>query len=211
MDILILSKTHMNGGKCCIGGITRTGQPVRLLTTFEENQPEDTELAPRQIWEIEFTQRKHINPPHVEDVIIQSKKLKSSLKDGIKVVDFIKERKIPIWQGDADALFDKVIKWTNSGSGFINREAIPNNSVGFWISNKDLTRQEFHGVRYNYPSTNGWRSLKFVGYQTPVNKIPAGTLLRVSLARWWDTNGTTEDRCFLQLSGWYDLNETEVS
>jgi hypothetical protein len=208
MDILILSKTHMNGGRCCVGGITGTGRYVRLLTSNEENQPENTELSPRQVWNIEFIERRHPNPPHVEDVLIQSRELKGILKDEIKVVDFIKERKIPIWKGSPDTLFESLIKWTNSGSGFINRDAIPNHSVGFWISNRDLTKREFNGIRYNYPNGSDWRSLKFVGFETPVDKIPAGTLLRVSLARWWQQDENTEERCFLQLSGWYDFNES---
>ena len=28
--------------------------------------------------------------------------------------------------------------------------------------------------------------LKFVGYQTIVDKIPSGTIIRLSLANWWD-------------------------
>ncbi len=85
------------------------------------------------------------------------------------------------------------------------------NSVGFWIPDRDLTKKVFYEkTRYSYPIINGWRSLPFVGYGIEVDVIPAGTLTRVSLARWWDTNGTTEDRCSLQLSGWYGLPEPET-
>ena len=52
--------------------------------------------------------------------------------------------------------------------------------------------------------------MPYVGFEEAVETIPAGTLVRVSLARWWDTNGTTEDRCSLQLSGWYGLPEEEA-
>ena len=207
MDVLILSKTHMNNGKCCIGGITGSGRYVRLLTPTGENQPDNTDLAPRQVWEVEFNERPNSTPPHVEDVLVSSRKQKGTLKDEIKIADFIKQRKIPIWQGNPDTLFDSLIKWTNSGSGYVNREAIPKHSVGFWISDRDLTKKEFNGTRYSYPNQNGWRSLKFVGFETPVDKIPAGTLLRVSLARWWQQDENTEERCYLQLSGWYDFNE----
>lgn len=207
MDVLILSKTHMNNGRCCIGGITGSGRYVRLLTPTGENQPETTDLAPRQVWEVEFNERPNPTPPHVEDVLVSSRKQKGTLKDEIKIVDFIKQRKIPIWQGNPDTLFDSLIKWTNSGSAYVNREAIPKHSVGFWISDRDLTKKEFNGIRYSYPNPNGWRSLKFVGFETPVDKIPAGTLLRVSLARWWQQDENTEERCYLQLSGWYDFNE----
>jgi hypothetical protein len=68
-----------------------------------------------------------------------------------------------------------------------------------------LTKRIFYEkVRYGYPKTTNWRSLPYVGFEEAAEIIPAGTLVRVSLARWWDTNGTTEERCSLQLSGWYD-------
>lgn len=53
----------------------------------------------------------------------------------------------------------------------------------------------------------GWRSIKFKGFEEPVDVIPAGTLLRVSLARWVSFNEGEEPKCWLQLSGWYDLGK----
>lgn len=127
----------------------------------------------------------------------------------ITILEFIKQRKIEIWKGSPDTLFDGLLQWTNSGSGYVSENSsIPNNSVGFWIPDKDLTKKIFYEkVRYGYPKTANWRSLPYVGFEEAVEIIPAGTLVRVSLARWWDTNGTTEDRCSLQLSGWYDIKE----
>ncbi|MFH1320564.1 MAG: hypothetical protein ABII90_07920 [Bacteroidota bacterium] len=61
-------------------------------------------------------------------------------------------------------------------------------------------------VRYSYPIR--WRNISYVGFQNPVDKIPAGTLVRISLARWWSPN-EDEERCYLQLSGWYDLPEPD--
>jgi len=78
MDVLILSKTHMNNGKCCIGGITDGDRYVRLLTPTGENQPENTEFSPRQVWDIEFNERPNPVPPHIEDVLVRSKKLRGS-------------------------------------------------------------------------------------------------------------------------------------
>ncbi|MDY3548385.1 hypothetical protein PG291_07210 [Riemerella anatipestifer] len=208
MDVLILSKTHMNNGKCCIGGITGSGRYVRLLTPTGDNQPENTDLTPRQVWEVEFIERPHTTPPHIEDVLVTSRKIKESLKDEITILEFIKQRKIQIWKGNPEVLFDTKIKWTDNGSGYINKEAVPQHSVGFWISDKDLTKSIYYGKpRYSYRSVDGWRSLPYVGFDEPIDIIPKGTLIRVSLARWWDTKGTTELRCPLQLSGWYDLNE----
>ena len=117
----------------------------------------------------------------------------------------------PIWRGSPDILFDNCLLWTDNGSGYVSEEGeIPAHSVGFWIPDRDLSKRIFYErVRYNYPNINGWRSLPYVGFEDSVETIPAGTLVRVSLARWWDRNGETEDRCSLQLSGWYDLPQTE--
>ena len=52
-----------------------------------------------------------------------------------------------------------------------------------------------------------FRSIKFKGIEDSVNRIPAGTLIRVSLARWKSFNEGEDPKCWLQLSGWYDLSE----
>lgn len=208
MDVLIISKTHMNNGKCCVGGITGNGRYVRLLTPECENQPENTDLELRQVWEMEFTERPNMKPPHIEDVLINSRKIKGRLRDEITILEFITKRKIEIWEGSPDVLFDGKVNWTQNGSGYINEEAISKHSVGFWISDKDLTKSIYYDKpRYSYHGSSGWRSLPYVGFEEPIENIPKGTLLRVSLARWWNTKGTTELRCPLQLSGWYELNE----
>ncbi len=48
-------------------------------------------------------------------------------------------------------------------------------------------------------------TLAFVGFQEPIAVIPAGALVRVSLAHWWRPDGdeTAELRCYVQLSGWF--------
>jgi hypothetical protein len=206
--VLILSKTQMNNGQVCVGGLTLKGRYVRLLDENGNNQPENTDLGPKQAWEIEFTERTNNTPPHVEDVLVHKRTRKGSLKDGIAIKDFIKKRNIPIWKGHPDELFDKLIQWTPGGSGYIdNQGGIPTHSVGFWISDRDLKRNDYNGIRYQYPSSVGWRSIKFKGLESPVNIIPAGTLIRVSLARWVSFNEDEDPKCWLQLSGWYDLGQ----
>lgn len=226
MKVLILSKTHMSNDKCCVGGITHDGQPVRLLTSQGENQPENTDFKPKQIWEIEFTQRSHIEAPHTEDVLVNSRNFVKDLKDKT-VLEVIKEMKMPIREGSPDVLFDGKLKWNNtdmgsfgnddlfsdllratliSSGGHINKESIPEHSVEFWISDKDLISGKYINDRgetkhrYSYNERHRF-SLPYVGFETPVEKIPAGTLLRVSLSRWWQK----KPGYYLQLSGWYDL------
>lgn len=205
-QIIIVSKTHMTSA-ACIGALATNGKYIRLLNEGGCNQPVDTEFEVRQVWEVEFEERTDKKPPHIEDVIIKSKKLKGTLKDELTMLKIVQKFNASIWRGSPDVLFDGLLQWTDSGSGYVSdNSSIPNNSVGFWIPDKDLTKNIFYEkVRYGYPKTANWRSLPYVGFEEAVEVIPAGTLVRVSLARWWDTNGTTEDRCSLQLSGWYDL------
>ncbi|MEX0980558.1 MAG: hypothetical protein WDZ47_00585 [Bacteroidales bacterium] len=203
--VLILSKTQMNHNQVCVGGLTLKGRYVRLLDSNGNNQPEDTDLEPKQAWEIEFNERSNNVLPHVEDILVLSRKRNGTLKDNITIKDFIEKRNIPIWRGHPDNLFDNLIQWTPSGSGYIDKEGgVPEHSVGFWISDKDLIRSDYKGIRYRYPTT-GWRSIKFKGMEDPVERIPSGTLLRVSLARWKAFSDDEEPKCWLQLSGWYDL------
>ncbi|MGV8093150.1 MAG: hypothetical protein AB2L24_14930 [Mangrovibacterium sp.] len=60
--VLILSKTQMDN-QVCVGGLTLKGRYVRLLDENGNNQPEDTDIEPRQAWEIEFRERKNNIPP----------------------------------------------------------------------------------------------------------------------------------------------------
>ncbi|GET25658.1 hypothetical protein [Prolixibacter sp. NT017] len=207
--VLILSKTRMNHHQVCVGGLTMEGRYVRLLDKNGHNQPEDIDFEPRQAWEIEYSPRTNNTPPHVEDVIVQNRISKGRLKNSITIKDFIEKRNIPIWRGHPDNLFDRLIQWTENGSGYIDkRGGIPDHSVGFWISDKDLWRhREFDSIRYFYPSSNGRRKIKFKGFEGAVKIIPAGTLLRVSLARWVSFGAGESLKCWLQLSGWYDLGE----
>jgi len=207
MDVVIVSKTHMSHASC-VGAVTGNGEFVRLLNEYGYNQDHDTSLKIGDVWTIEYLEKENRRPPHIEDILVSKKKYKFSFETIDKMVDYLKGKlNIKIWEGSTDILFDSKIQWTIGGSGYISETGeIPDNSVGFWIPAKDLIRNDFQDkVKYSYPIR--WRSITFVGFQKPVEIIPAGTLIRVSLARWWSPND--EERCYLQLSGWYGLPEPE--
>jgi hypothetical protein len=204
MDVIIVSKTHMSSA-ACIGGVLANGRFVRLLDSNGYNQPGDTALEVGDVYTITFSERSDKRPPHIEDILVNSMDHKFSFSSLDKMVEHLKTvSKVKIWRGSTEVLFDGKINWTTGGSGYISENGeMPSNSVGFWIPNRDLTRRDFKGkVRYSYPIR--WRSITFVGFQNPVETIPAGTLVRVSLARWWSPD-EEDERCFLQLSGWYGL------
>lgn len=202
--VLIVSKTHMHHGQCCVGGLTFEGESIRLVMEDGQYPPEDTDLTPGLVYTMQFTFKSNTEPPHVEDVLVESYKLCGSLQK--LTLDFIEELELPIWKGPPEELFDGKLQWTDNGSGYISEEDIPAQSVGFWIANKPLKKSIYYDkVRYSCNINGTWYSLPYIGYDEPIEAIPAGTLIRVSLARWWDQNGATEPRCSLQLSGWYDL------
>jgi len=207
MDVIIVSKTRMSSA-ACVGGVLANGKFVRLLNSDGYNQDSDTELKIGDVWTIEFEERNEKKPPHIEDVLVSSMTFKFSFDSISKMITYLKEKlKVKIWRGSTEVLFDGKIQWTNGGSGYISETGgIPENSVGFWIPDQDLLRKDYNEkVRYSYPIR--WRNISYVGYQDPVDKIPANSLVRVSLARWWSPNEEDEERCYLQLSGWYDLPE----
>jgi len=207
MKIIIVSKTKMATNEC-VGGIsTKSGKFVRLLDQNGNNQPVDCDFEIGEIWDIDFNERYNSNAPHKEDVLITSKSYTQKVASKENLSEWVKNSFADkVWNGKPDILFNGMIRFTSSGSGYISHEnGVPDFSVGFWISDKNLIRRDFQGkVRYNYPSAGNWRSITYVGKDEPIDTIPAGTLMRVSLARWWaPEDSDLQERCYLQLSGWY--------
>ncbi len=192
----------------CVGGVLANGRFVRLLNSDGYNQDSDTDLKVGDVYAVNFTERTETNPPHVEDILVHSMEHKFAFSSIEKMVEYLTNKlKVKIWRGSTEVLFDGKLQWTSGGSGYISESGeIPDSSVGFWIPDSDLNRKDFNEkVRYSYPIR--WRNLTYVGFQIPIDTIPAGTLVRVSLARWWSPN-EDEKRCYLQLSGWYNLPKT---
>jgi hypothetical protein len=156
------------------------------------------------VWEIGFQEREDIEPPHIEDVVIISKKYCRKISN---ISDFIFNCGITIYRGAPNNVFEGTLRWTGSGSGFIEKnEPIPSQSVGFWVSDRTLNLENDQ-KHYCYSMNNIYASDKrfaYVGFEPKTEWIPAGTLIRVSLARWWKPeNSDMNERCYLQLSGWY--------
>ena len=207
MEVLILARTRMNAGRVCIGGIlVNTGRLVRLLDQHGYNQSEDSDYEVGKIWDIDFRSKPDCRSPHSEDILLSDATFTNKCIENIS--DFIRNNdNIHIWKGHIDNAFDSLIQWSDKGAGYINKEGgIPNHSVGFWINNRNLIKNEYYGIRYRFPNIDGgWRSIKYVGCSenTP-ERIPAGSIIRLSLARWWSpSDSSDEERCYLQMSGWY--------
>lgn len=203
MHVLILSKTQYGTSQFCIGGIVvNSNEFIRLLEPGGYYQPRNTELKIGDIWDINFRRAASTREPHNEDVIVTSKTYVKKIY-GLKT--YINNSGVRIWRGDIINAFDGNLQWANSGSGFLSESQpnFPDNSVGFWVPDNDLTFHE------NYFNVNGKR-LPYKGTETPKPTIPRGSLIRLSLAKWWCPENFYESRCYLQLSGWYE-DEAEPS
>lgn len=180
-QVLIVSKTKMFSG-VCIGGITLPDyRSVRLLNEEGKHHSADTDMSSGQLYEMALDNVKKIIPPHSENVIIISRRL---LQDNIDVKQYITAVNFPdiFWKGSPEALFGRKLRWTGNRSGYISHEGgVPNVSTGFWISDRNVV---YNNKYYSYTDAKGivYR-FKYVGFNRPLEVIPAKTKIRVSLAK----------------------------
>ena len=212
MKVVIVAKTHMRGG-ACIGAISVDGESVRLIAPdMESNEQFNLEYQIGDVWEIEGEPPAELKPPHIENLVVRYKRCLQAVSLD-RVTRFI-ERVMPPASGGPDLLYDGLIQVRPGGAMYVTkRTGIPARSTLFWRPDRDLLRDdEGKRTHYRYPTHDGGRTLTFVGFQEPVGVIPAGTLVRVSLAHWWrpEDRDDVELRCYLQLSGWFEDGETRV-
>jgi hypothetical protein len=205
MRVLIVSKTHMRD-MACVGGLRLDdNRNVRLLQSSGSNQPHDTPYEVGEIWDLNFRPKRDVVAPHIEDVFVDSgrqmgheRNMRSCLVSRIRP-----------WQGGPAVLFDGMIRFTWNGTGYICRRShLPSGSVGFWTPSGELSRFDQDGkTRYRCESEEKDVRITYVGFEPPVDLLSQGTLVRVSLARWWRPADAPdmEERCYLQLSGWYEV------
>ena len=114
---------------------------------------------------------------------------------------------MPPVTGGANLLYAGLTQAARTGALYIaERTGIPPFSTTFWRPDQPLQMtDDSKRIRYRYPTPDGGRTLTFVGFQEPIETIPAGALVRVSLAHWWrpEDDHAGELRCYVQLSGWF--------
>ncbi len=209
MKVVVVAKTHMGGG-ACIGAISDDGQSVRLIAQdMDGNEHFNLDYQIGDVWEIEGDPPADLKPPHIENVVVQQKhRLREASTD--RVTRFI-EKVMPPAIGGPDLLYDGLIQVSPGGAMYVAEQSgVPSRSTLFWRPDRDLVRdEEGKRIRYRYFTADGGRTLAFVGFQEPIEVIPAGTLVRVSLAHWWrpEDKDDMELRCYLQLSGWFEGDE----
>jgi putative nucleic acid modification protein with dual OB domain len=213
VSVLIVAKTHMGKDTACVGALNlETNEGIRLLGSNGSKQPKDTKFDIGQIWEIEYIPPQKIVLPHTEDVMVQRSHY---LGQQSHLRDFLMERVQPCF-GGVDQLFDGLLI-SEKGGCFLSSyvpEQFLKRSTAFWLPEFQLrqgTNPQYYIIHvdtepYRYEEI-GFHDedayIKYVGFSPSIRQIPSRTLVRVSLARWWDGDGHHEKRCYLQLSGWY--------
>ena len=203
MKVVIVAKTRMGSG-ACIGGLGFDGRSMRLIASDREtNDHFNMDYQVGEVWDINTSNVSEKVTPHIENIIVERKERSGTM---MKISEFI-EQKMPPLSGGTDVIFDGLTNVTNSGGLYIAEQSgIPSRSTMFWRPDRALVRVDEHKrIRYCYPTRDGGRTLTFVGFQEPIPEIPAGTLVRVSLAHWWrpDDRPDQELRCYVQISGWF--------
>jgi hypothetical protein len=201
MEVLIVSRTRMKNGVCCGGINLETGEMIRLHDHWGRNLTLDTPFQIGQVYSLIYRKALHARPiPHIEDKEIMPG---YELLRELPTSEFIAEidRLINVPRGGIESIFEGKLRHS-SYSTYISPENIPSFSVCFWRPNANLVKSEFLGkTRYWF----GNNVISYVGFQEPLNVITEGTLLRMSLANWWSPDDITEKRCYLQLSGWFNV------
>ncbi len=203
MKILIVAKTRQ-GSAACIGGLTFEGRSVRLMAAGTAvNTHVNMEYQVGEVWEVDGAPVAQITPPHVENIVVHTGRRLGVMTD---CTPFI-ERHMPPAAGSWQHLYEGLLQSTASGALYIAEQSgVPPYSTTFWCPNQPLTRaDEGKRIRYRYQTPAGVYTLVFVGFQDPLETVPAGALLRISLAHWWrpPQDASVELRCYAQLSGWF--------
>ena len=203
MKVLIVAKTRQGAG-ACVGGITLDGRSVRLIAAdAASNERAGREYEIGEVWEIDGAPPGELIPPHVENIVVRDKRRLGPMSRP----DLFIQRHMPPHAGGPEPLYDGLLQTGRSGALYISQDGgIPSHSTTFWRPDQPLRLVTANKrLRYSYACSDLDRTLAFVGFQEPLEIIPAGALVRVSLAHWWARPDFLDDerRCYVQLSGWY--------
>ena len=190
----------------------------------------DVEIKPKQyILERVFPWKGSIDKIF-DGLIVYSKKHKKGYVSGyVSEQSGVPDKSTGFWIPDSDLRlrddgehYDYASMIKRSGSKFHTFQeatewgiANPGGTItkspdGSWYIKKDVTKSKESIEEMDvYPP----RGMKYVGEESPIKVIPAGTLVRLSLARWWtpDSEPNDGEKCYLQLSGWYGITQQEAT
>ena len=199
--VLILGRTRTKTG-LCIGGLTSELEPIRLKTSVGGFWPRDNCAFNIGEWhEVEYTRITDLeNPHHTEDVQVKDHELDCVI-NMTEIIKFLEGNNL-VRNG---AVPSAAFKYSGKISPFevsynnvfrIGRSKLSEllESTTFWKSSYNM---EFDGARYK--RENLLTKIKYVGDTKPIQKIPSGTVVRLSTSTVWEQWGYA----YMQLSGWF--------
>jgi hypothetical protein len=203
--VLVVAKTHW-WDHVCVGALSRSPvQHLRLLHDDHEKMTEADGYEVGQVREILFRRPARTDPPHVEDVQVTQTSVTRTLTPA-ETRDAIL-RYVQPTAGSIRRLFQETLHIAPGEhvSAYVAPTHIPDHSTEFWTTDQLLTLHLSADGKpyYHYRADGADVKVKYVGYAPPIEHISAGSLVRMSLARWYNQQGHTEPRCYLQLSGWW--------
>ena len=202
-DVLIVSRTKMSGGNVCVGGFDiGQNRNVRLLTSSGGNQSGDSLFQIGQLWKIAYKLKPNLLLPHSEDVMVQ-------YCDFDKTLDKVETKRIifqscKLISGPLSNLFGGAVHSPLRAASYIDATSVPDHSVCFWVPNSNLTYENsFNKDKYHYKDLNHDTYFAYVGVDSAEKTIPQGSIVRMSLPRWWAPRNSEAKACYLQISGWF--------
>lgn len=212
--VLIVSRTRMRENRVCVGGIDLDkNRPIRLLDPDGYHEDEsDCPYEIGDIWECNYVRNARRPAPHLEDSNVNERELVES--KFCKTTDDFKKTLsalgIKIFRGSIDNCFDGCL--VNDGRRYyVDEYNVPLYSTCFWINDYNLNSNDFRkpggGVKKQLSYMNGssrWGiPIAYVGLGDTPTSVPAGSLVRLSLANWWRKDENTPERCYVQVSWIY--------
>jgi hypothetical protein len=201
-SVVILGKTRMGCGVCVGGAIEATGLPVRLLPRNGICHKQSTPFRIGEVWEMSLRPRPGLDPPHTEDHDEWGAKRAGEVPD---LFGFITRMARP-HIGEPPGLFGGLLRFRSTGSAYLPKVGPrPPGSIAFWQTPRALVHAEYEGRHRYRLAGQPPLTVTYVGFEPPLPVIPAGSIVRLSLARWWANPNTPAEGevCSLQLSGWF--------
>ncbi len=215
--VLITARTRVSDRDICLGGLDLdSNRCLRLSAANGSNFSHDVPFAVGSIWRITSAPRPNCPPPHVEDVHVQKfAHIGISPTPGRLVLD--KSEDLPVWRGGLDQLFDGLLtpdrrpgREFASGLFVFAGNPVPAMSLGYWLPDRDLrvttsrrrsgrTGQDVYYVDQSGP--NATVRIVHSGLMPLPRVITSGSVVSVSLARWWTPKDDSDQRsrCTLQI------------
>lgn len=211
--VLIVSKTKMREGRVCVGGVDLDRHCLlRLMNRYGKHDLGDNcRYEIYEVWDMSYIKTSPRKAPHCyEDCNVMRGERLYTIDRG-NLITLLRESGMRVNEGPLTGVFGGKLRFEGA-SCFISQEDVPDHSTCFWIADRELRtfryddRQEKIYYECGVPdSPRGRVRLPYVGLnETPLTRIAAGTLIRLSLAHWWKRDEATDPRCYLQLSGYYD-------